>query len=109
MLQVFLHPSSILKEVSRFPSPYIVFQEKIKTSKLFIRNCTMVPTLALILFCKGSVNVQKYLDTFVLSLDDDWIALNIKDNQVSMSSGVFERGCGNRAFVLGTRCIAKGG
>ncbi|XP_026678473.1 putative ATP-dependent RNA helicase DHX57 [Diaphorina citri] len=80
---VFLHPSSILKEVSRFPSPYIVFQEKIKTSKLFIRNCTMVPTLALILFCKGSVNVQKYLDTFVLSLDDDWIALNIKDNQIA--------------------------
>uniref|UniRef100_A0A8D8TQP8 RNA helicase n=1 Tax=Cacopsylla melanoneura TaxID=428564 RepID=A0A8D8TQP8_9HEMI len=80
---VFLHPSSILKEVSRFPSPYIVFQEKIKTSKLFIRNCTMVPTLALILFCKGSVNVQKYLDTFVLSLDDDWIALTIKDNQIA--------------------------
>lgn len=45
-----LHPSSINSTVGSFYSPFLIFQEKVKTSKIFIRECTIVPVIAMILF-----------------------------------------------------------
>lgn len=47
---VALHPSSINSNVGYFGSPYLVYQEKVKTSRVFIRECSMVPQLPLVLF-----------------------------------------------------------
>ena len=47
---VSIHPSSVNFHVGYFPSPYLVFQEKVKTSKIFIKEVSMVPILPLILF-----------------------------------------------------------
>ncbi|KAF6205655.1 hypothetical protein GE061_019828, partial [Apolygus lucorum] len=55
---VLLHPSSVNHEVSYYPSPYLVFQEKVKTSRVFIRDCTMVPILPLVLFSAGPLKVE---------------------------------------------------
>lgn len=47
---VALHPSSVNSSVGYFTSPYLVYQEKVKTSRVFIRECSMVPQLPLVLF-----------------------------------------------------------
>lgn len=47
---VALHPSSINANVGYFGSPYLVYQEKVKTSRIFIRECSMIPQLPLVLF-----------------------------------------------------------
>ncbi|KOB78447.1 putative ATP-dependent RNA helicase [Operophtera brumata] len=39
---VALHPSSVNSQVGYYPSPYLVYQEKVKTSRVFIRECSMV-------------------------------------------------------------------
>ena len=37
-------------KVSKFESPYLVYNEKVKTSRVFIRECCMVPVYPLLLF-----------------------------------------------------------
>ena len=47
---VHVHPSSVCHSASSFDSPYLVFHEKVKTSKVFIREMSMVPVYPMILF-----------------------------------------------------------
>lgn len=47
---VCVHPTSVNYTVSHFASPYMVYQEKVKTSRIFIRDCSMVPLLPFVLF-----------------------------------------------------------
>jgi ATP-dependent RNA helicase DHX57 len=47
---VALHPASVNAALGHFASPYLVYQEKVKTSRVFIRDCSMVPQLPLLLF-----------------------------------------------------------
>jgi ATP-dependent RNA helicase DHX57 len=55
--RVFLHPASVNFPVGHFESPYLVFTEKVKTSKVFLRQSTMVPAYALLLF-GGEIRVK---------------------------------------------------
>mmetsp|Transcript_31138 Transcript_31138/g.101469 ORF Transcript_31138/g.101469 Transcript_31138/m.101469 type:complete len:1282 (-) Transcript_31138:80-3925(-) len=49
-VEVALHPSSVnAKEVS-FASQYLVFHERLKTTRVYVRDVTPVPKLALLLF-----------------------------------------------------------
>ena len=65
--RVFLHPSSINFGCGAFESPWLVYSEAVHTAKVYIRECTMVPPYALLLFGGDiGVNVQKG----TLSLDD---------------------------------------
>ena len=79
---VSIHPSSVLFSRGNFDSPYIVYHEKIKTSRVFIRECSMAPAFPLIL-CGGSeIHVSLHRGTFVLGIDDGWIKFICDSHEV---------------------------
>ncbi|XP_072937350.1 putative ATP-dependent RNA helicase DHX57 [Epargyreus clarus] len=80
---VALHPSSINSTVGHFPSPYLVYQEKVKTSRVFIRECSMVPQLPLVLFSGCSLAVELHNGTFIVSLEDGWIMFQVEKHEVA--------------------------
>ena len=69
--RVFLHPASVNFGVGAFESPWLVYSEALEnaTSKrVYIRECTMVPAYALLLF-GGDVDVRHERGTLAL---DGW-------------------------------------
>eukprot|EP00050_Salpingoeca_kvevrii_P019100 m.82484 g.82484 ORF g.82484 m.82484 type:complete len:1527 (+) comp8262_c0_seq2:687-5267(+) len=48
--RVFLHPSSILFSEGKYEDLHLLYHEKVQTSKVFIRECTMVAPYPLLLF-----------------------------------------------------------
>ncbi|XP_034189503.2 putative ATP-dependent RNA helicase DHX57 isoform X1 [Osmia lignaria lignaria] len=78
-----IHPSSVNFHVGHFPSPYLVFQEKMKTSKVFIKEVSMVPLLPLILFSGYELNVELHNGIFIVSLEDGWILLSVESHRVA--------------------------
>ncbi|KAM6179571.1 putative ATP-dependent RNA helicase DHX57 [Erethizon dorsatum] len=80
---VHIHPSSVNYQVRHFDSPYLLYHEKIKTSRVFIRECSMVSVYPLVLFGGGQVNVQLQRGEFVVSLDDGWIRFVAASHQVA--------------------------
>lgn len=70
---VHIHPSSVnAKGVGR-ESAYLVYHEKIKTSRVFVRECSMVPLYSMVLFGGLGVQVELQRGQFVLSMEDGWI------------------------------------
>lgn len=67
--RVFLHPSSVNFPVGIFESPWLVFTEKVKTSKVFLRESTMIPAYALLLF-GGEIRVKHERQAITV---DDWL------------------------------------
>ncbi|XP_067559308.1 putative ATP-dependent RNA helicase DHX57 isoform X3 [Pseudorca crassidens] len=80
---VHIHPSSVNYQVRHFDSPYLLYHEKIKTSRVFIRDCSMVSVYPLVLFGGGQVNVQLHRGEFIVSLDDGWIRFAAASHQVA--------------------------
>ncbi|KAJ2951739.1 hypothetical protein O0L34_g13904 [Tuta absoluta] len=80
---VALHPSSINSTVGYFGSPYLVYQEKVKTSRVFIRECSMVPQLPLVLFSGCGLSVELHNGTFIVSLEDGWIIFQAENHEVA--------------------------
>ncbi|XP_016074425.1 PREDICTED: putative ATP-dependent RNA helicase DHX57 isoform X1 [Miniopterus natalensis] len=80
---VHIHPSSVNYQVRHYDSPYLLYHEKIKTSRVFIRDCSMVSVYPLVLFGGGQVNVQLQRGEFVVSLDDGWIRFAAASHQVA--------------------------
>ncbi|XP_054656138.1 putative ATP-dependent RNA helicase DHX57 isoform X1 [Dunckerocampus dactyliophorus] len=80
---VHVHPSSVNYMVRLYASPYLVYLEKVKTSRVFIRDCSMVSVYALVLFGGGQVNVELHKGQFVISLDDGWIRFAADSHQVA--------------------------
>ncbi|XP_040886321.1 putative ATP-dependent RNA helicase DHX57 [Toxotes jaculatrix] len=80
---VHVHPSSINYMVRHYDSPYLVYHEKVKTSRVFIRDCSMVSVYQLVLFGGGQVNVELRKGEFVISLDDGWIRFAAASHQVA--------------------------
>ncbi|KAK3581847.1 hypothetical protein CHS0354_009735 [Potamilus streckersoni] len=78
-----IHPSSVNFQVRHYESPYLVFHEKVKTSKVFIRDCTMVSVYPLLLFAGGNISVDLHKGKFVLSVDDGWIRFMATSHQVA--------------------------
>ena len=54
-------------------SAYIVYHEKIKTSRVFVRECSLVPIYSMVLFGGYSVDVELHRGQFVLSMEEGWI------------------------------------
>lgn len=79
---VFVHPSSINSVVGHFSSPFLVFQEKVKTSRIYIRECTMVPLLPLVLFSGSTINIELHGGEFIVLLQDGWIMMQSASHQV---------------------------
>ncbi|KAM6962420.1 putative ATP-dependent RNA helicase DHX57 [Tautogolabrus adspersus] len=80
---VHVHPSSVNYTVRHYNSPYLVYHEKVKTSRVFIRDCSMVSVYPLVLFGGGQVNVELHKGEFVISLDDGWIRFAASSHQVA--------------------------
>ncbi|XP_048862850.1 putative ATP-dependent RNA helicase DHX57 [Brienomyrus brachyistius] len=80
---VHIHPSSINYAVRHYDSPYLVYHEKVKTSRVFIRDCSMVSVYALVLFGGGQVSIELLRGEFVVSLDDGWIRFAAASHQVA--------------------------
>ncbi|CAK0787622.1 hypothetical protein CVIRNUC_010844 [Coccomyxa viridis] len=70
---VYIHPSSINHplEAQQFLRPYLVYLEKVKTSRTFLRDCTVVSPMALLLF-GGALSVV-HESGYVLV--DDWLRI----------------------------------
>ncbi|XP_063158048.1 putative ATP-dependent RNA helicase DHX57 isoform X1 [Candoia aspera] len=80
---VHIHPSSVNYQIKHFESPYLVYHEMVKTSRVFVRDCSMVSVYPLILFGGGRVNVQLQNGAYVVSLDDGWIHFVAASHQVA--------------------------
>lgn len=81
---VSIHPSSVNFHVGQFTSPYLVFQEKIKTSQIFIKEVSMIPILSLILFSSYEVRTEMHNGRYMLSLDDGWIMFAMESHNVGL-------------------------
>lgn len=84
---MFLHFSffnhlALVVQTKHFDSPYLVYHEKIKTSRVFVRDCSMVSVYPLVLFGGGQVHVQLQRGEFIISLDDGWIRFAAASHQV---------------------------
>ncbi|XP_072534065.1 putative ATP-dependent RNA helicase DHX57 isoform X2 [Salminus brasiliensis] len=80
---VHIHPSSVNFTVRHYDSPYLVYHEKVKTSRVFIRDCSMVCVYPMVLFGGGQVNVELQHGEFIISLDDGWIRFAAASHQVA--------------------------
>ncbi|XP_068572950.1 putative ATP-dependent RNA helicase DHX57 [Cebidichthys violaceus] len=80
---VHVHPSSVNYTVRHYNSPYLVYHEKVKTSRIFIRDCSMVSVYPLVLFGGGQVHMELHKGEFVISLDDGWIRFAAASHQVA--------------------------
>lgn len=79
---VAIHPSSVNSNVGHFASPFLVYQEKVKTSRIFIRDCTMVSLIPLVLFSGRDIKIQMHGGEFIIMLDQ-WIIMQTESHQVS--------------------------
>lgn len=67
---MFIHPISVNFDPSTtFPSPYLLYFEKVKTTKVYIRDATMMTPYPLLLF--GGELVVKH-EQMVIQMDE-WI------------------------------------
>lgn len=66
-----------------FPSPYLVYQEKVKTSKVFIRDCTMIYPIPLTLFSGNDLEISVNNGITYISLEDGWILFQVPDHKVA--------------------------
>eukprot|EP00252_Welwitschia_mirabilis_P022645 TRINITY_DN6191_c0_g1_i1.p1 TRINITY_DN6191_c0_g1~~TRINITY_DN6191_c0_g1_i1.p1 ORF type:complete len:1460 (-),score=349.95 TRINITY_DN6191_c0_g1_i1:511-4890(-) len=70
--EVFIHPSSINHSVSHFPHTFIVFLEKVQTSKIFLRDTTLISPYSVLLF-GGSINIKHQTGSVDV---DGWLKMN---------------------------------
>lgn len=66
--RVFIHPSSINFSAGKFESGWLVYSDIMETSKIFIRECSMVPVYSVLLF-GGSIVVEHEKGLIVV---DNW-------------------------------------
>jgi ATP-dependent RNA helicase DHX57 len=80
-----LHPSSTNSNVSSFPFPFLIYQEKVKTSRLFLRETSAIPTISLILFSGSDWKIELHNGCFLFLLEENWIAIQAENVKVAES------------------------
>jgi ATP-dependent RNA helicase DHX57 len=88
---VALHPSSINANVGVFHSPFLVYQEKVKTSRIFIRDSTMVQVIPLILFSGTDIRIEMHDNEFLFILEDGWLIVQADSLQTAESMKYLRR------------------
>lgn len=68
-----IHPASVLWGESRFRYPFLIYHEKVKTSKVYLRDATMITPYSLLLF-GGNIKVEHTKGHVVV---DRWIKFNV--------------------------------
>lgn len=72
---VALHPSSINATCGNFQSPFLIYQEKIKTSKIFIRDNTMISTIPIIIFSGSEMKIEMHDGEFLFIMEGGWFII----------------------------------
>ncbi|KAJ3093624.1 ATPdependent RNA helicase [Physocladia obscura] len=72
-----IHPSSVNAKTKKFPSRFLVFHEKVKTTQVFIRDCSSVSPFALAFF-GGKLTWDRRQR--ILNLADGWIQFAVNNN-----------------------------
>ncbi|CAM6038869.1 unnamed protein product [Sphagnum compactum] len=93
--EVFIHPSSVNHLVTEFRHPFLVFHEKVETSKVYLRDTTVISPYALLLF-GGAINVQHQSGRVIV---DGWLEMNapaqtavlFKELRIALDSVLQER------------------
>lgn len=80
---VAIHPSSVNSDVGTFQSPFLVYQEKVKTSRIFIRECSMLPLVPLVLFAGSDFKVELHGGDFLFLLEDGWIIIKAHNHDTA--------------------------
>jgi len=70
--EVFIHPSSVNHMIQEFRQPFLVFHEKVETSKVYLRDTTVISPYDLLLF-GGTINVQHQTGRVIV---DGWLEMN---------------------------------
>lgn len=70
--EVFIHPTSINSRTSEFRHSFMVFLDKVETSKVFLRDTTIISPYALLLF-GGSISIQHQTQSVTV---DSWLKMN---------------------------------
>ncbi|XP_042022012.1 DExH-box ATP-dependent RNA helicase DExH7, chloroplastic-like isoform X2 [Salvia splendens] len=70
--EVRIHPSSINSSQNKFQYPFLVFLEKVETTKVFLRDTTIVSPYSILLF-GGSINVQHQTGLITV---DNWLQMS---------------------------------
>ena len=67
-----VHPSSVNSRVGaeQWSSLFLVFHERVRTSKVYVRDCSPVPPLALLLFAGGRMDACRQQGSALLV--DGW-------------------------------------
>ena len=80
---VSLHPSSVNYDVGDYKSPFLIFQEKVKTSRIFVRECSMLPLVPLVLFAGSDLKIELHGGDFLFLIEDGWIMLKAYNHKVA--------------------------
>ena len=83
-MRIFLHPSSINFKQRKYPNPWMVYREKVQTSRVFVRDASVVPPYCL-LFFGGKVVINHEDSTVTI---DDWITLRANPRIAALAKGV---------------------
>ena len=79
-----IHPSSVNAKASYYENAYMVYHEKVKTSRVFVRELSMVPIYPMVLYGGGDgIKVQLQRGKFVLSMEDGWIKFVTESHKVA--------------------------
>ena len=62
-----------------------MYLEKVRTSKIYIRDCTMVPLFALALFGGGNMTLEMDRGEFLIFVDNGWLAFKVNSREVCAS------------------------
>merc|ERR1712048_569678 len=77
-VRVKMHPGSVSADEKTYSSPYIVYQELVSTTQLYIRGVTPVPPLALAFFGGPlASDSQKGIGSKGALVVDGWIKLEV--------------------------------
>ncbi|XP_020590261.1 DExH-box ATP-dependent RNA helicase DExH7, chloroplastic isoform X2 [Phalaenopsis equestris] len=69
--EVHVHPSSMNYNINGLRYPFLVFLEKVETSKVFLRDTSIISPYSLLLF-GGSISVQHQMGSIII---DNWMKL----------------------------------
>lgn len=84
-----IHPTSILSEISggALQRPFVVYSEKMKTSRVFLRDCSVASPLAIMLFGR-EVTVEHRSSLVVV---DGWIKIKVTGRCAAILMAVREK------------------
>ncbi|KAJ1484991.1 hypothetical protein T484DRAFT_1795167, partial [Baffinella frigidus] len=103
-IEASVHPSSVNSKLNgdEWISPYIVFHERVQTTKVYIRDCSPVPPLAILLFgggeliqgADGLLSVDNWLGITgadgLLSVDN-WLGITVPPQEAQQICDLRER------------------